>query len=648
MTMRLLDLINDPSDLRSLEIADLKVLAEELRQEIVSTVSKTGGHLASSLGVVELTLALHYVFDTPRDLIVWDVGHQCYAHKLLTGRKESFSTLRQPGGISGFPKRQESPYDTFDVGHSSTSISAALGMARALSRKGDPAKVIAVIGDGSITAGMALEALNHAGSLDQDLVVILNDNEMSISPNVGALSTYLNRILTGQLFTQFREELKTFLKTLPGVGGQVSRIAKKWEEFAKGLITPGLLFEELGFKYVGPLDGHRLRLLTETLRNVAQLHGPILVHVITKKGRGYAPAEKEPTRFHGIGPFDRETGKALSKDGRPSYTSVFGKTLVQLAGTDPRVVAITAAMPQGTGLEAFAEAFPDRFYDVGIAEQHGVTLAGGFATQGMKPIVAIYSTFLQRAYDQVLHDICLQDLPVVFAMDRGGIVGEDGPTHHGLFDLSYLRHMPNMILMAPKDERELQQMLVTALHCSHPCAVRYPRGAGVGAELWDGSIPPLEVGRCEVLREGEDLLILAVGSSVYPGLEAAGMLAEQGIEATVVNARFIKPLDEERILPLIQKMKRVLTLEENVLAGGFGSAVLELIHDSPRPLTGVEVRRVGIPDVFVEHGPQEELRAQYGLSASSIVQNVLQWMGRPALISVLRKGALGWLQTALR
>lgn len=642
MDGRLLDRIEDPSDLRKLDVAQLKTLAQEIRQEIISTVSRTGGHLASSLGVVELTLALHYVFDTPRDLIVWDVGHQCYAHKLLTGRREEFATLRRMGGLSGFPKREESVYDTFDVGHSSTSISAALGMAMAGKVRGEKGKAVAVIGDGSLTAGMALEALNHAGAnKDQDLVVILNDNEMSISNSVGALSTYLNRILTGQFFTRFREDMKLFLKTLPGVGGSVSRIVKKWEEFAKSLITPGLLFEELGFKYVGPLDGHRLGALIETLRNVRQLKGPILVHVITKKGRGYGPAEEEPTRFHGTGPFDLETGKPISHDSPPSYTSVFGRTLINLASRDPRVVAITAAMPQGTGLEAFSKAFPNRFHDVGIAEQHGVTLAAGMATQGLRPIVAIYSTFLQRAYDQVLHDVCLQDLPVIFAMDRAGIVGEDGATHHGLFDLSYLRHMPNMILMAPKDERELQQMLASALQWGHPVALRYPRGPGVGVEPFDGDIPLLDLGRCEVLREGDDLLMLAVGSMVYPALEAARSLAGLGVEATVVNARFIKPLDGARLLPLMARIRRVLTLEENVLAGGFGSAVLELLHDQSGTLREVEVLRLGIPDAFVEHGSQQELRAKYSLDPHGVVQVALQWMARPALRSVERKGGRG-------
>jgi len=629
---RLLEKVEEPKDIRGLDIRQLELLAEEIRQEIIRTVAANGGHLASSLGVVELTIALHYVFETPKDILVWDVGHQTYAHKILTGRRRSFSTLRKFGGISGFPKREESPYDSFDVGHSGTSISAAVGMAEALSHQGLQGKVVAIIGDGSMTSGMAFEALNHLGSLDRDLIVILNDNEMSISPNVGALSSYLNRILTGQLFTRFREDMKTFIRTLPGVGGSVSRLVKKWEEYAKGMITPGLLFEELGLKYVGPLDGHRMRPLVETLRNVKQLRGPILVHVVTKKGKGYLPAEKEPTKFHGVGPFDPATGRSLSQDTRPTYTSVFGSTLVKLASEDPRIVAITAAMPQGTGLEPFARLYPERFYDVGIAEQHAVTMAAGLAAKGMRPVVAIYSTFLQRAYDQVLHDVCLQNLPVVFAMDRAGLVGEDGPTHHGLFDLSYLRHIPNMVIMAPKDEAELQRMLKTALSLDGPSAIRYPRGAALGVKLWEEEIPPLEIPRCEILREGEDLLVLAVGACVGPSLEAARLLEECGISSTVVNVRFVKPMDPE-IIELGAKIGNVLTVEENVLAGGFGSAFLERLSEEA-PRSQVKVARVGIPDTFVEHGTQNELRIKYGLDAPSIAERARALLGAQPLVSV--------------
>jgi 1-deoxy-D-xylulose-5-phosphate synthase len=644
MPNKLLKKISDPSQLRELGVADLAILADELREEIIGTVCRTGGHLASSLGVVELTLALHYVFQTPQDLLVWDVGHQCYAHKILTGRRRAFSSLRKMNGLSGFPLPRESVYDTFGVGHSSTSISAALGMVEALSHLGKDHKVVAIIGDGAMTAGMAFEALNHAGFLDSNLIVVLNDNEMSISANVGALSDYLNRILTGQLYTRFREEMKTFLRRLPALGEPVSVFAKKWEEYAKGLLTPGILFEELGFKYVGPLDGHRLSGLVETLRNVRQLSGPILLHVITKKGCGFQLAEEAPTRYHGVGCFDPTTGESLPKGGFPSYTSVFGKTLVELAERDERIVGITAAMPQGTGLEGFAATYPKRFYDVGIAEQHGITFAAGLAIQGMKPVVAIYSTFLQRGYDQIIHDICLQDLPVVFAIDRGGIVGEDGPTHHGLFDLSYLRPLPNLILMAPKDERELQQMLVTALESNHPCAVRYPRGEGVGVDLWPDveKIPALEIGRSEILREGTDLVILAAGHPVYTSLAAAEHLESGGVSAAVINARFIKPLDQETLLPLVAQTRHVVTVEENVLAGGFGAAVLELIHDQLDDV-GVRVLRVGVPDEFVPHGSQKLLRAYYGLDADGLGRRIMEWLDEKQRIftrASRRRGAL--------
>jgi 1-deoxy-D-xylulose-5-phosphate synthase len=640
MREKILNKIDDPAKLRQLKIKELPQLAQEIRECIIHTVSKNGGHLASSLGVVELTISIHYVFDTPKDIIIWDVGHQCYAHKILTGRRELFPTLRQHGGISGFPRKVESVYDPFDVGHSSTSISAGLGVRMALDHMEREGKVVVVIGDGSMTAGMAFEALDHAGSLKKDLIVILNDNEMSISPNVGALSSYLSRILTGQLYTRIREEIKHFLKTIPGVGQPVSKWVKKWEEYTKGLISPGLLFEELGFKYVGPLDGHHFKNLIETLRNVKKLSGPILVHVTTKKGKGFPPAEANPTKFHGIGPFDPITGREIRKPKPPSYTSVFGSTLVRLAEKDPRIVAITAAMKEGTGLSEFAERFPDRFYDVGIAEQHGVTFAAGLASQGLRPVVAIYSTFLQRAYDQVLHDVCLQDLPVVFAMDRAGIVGEDGPTHHGLFDISYLRHLPNMVIMAPKDEAELQRMLVTALKLAHPCAIRYPRGAGVGVDLMEGEIKPLELGRCEVISTGEDLVIIAVGSTVYPSLEAAGILQQRGIHCTVVNARFVKPLDSSRLLPLIRRIGRVITVEENVLAGGFGSAVLEMINDGLGAAQSVQVKRLGINDTFVEHGSQEILRAKHGIDSRGIVKAALQWLGLPAVVETRGREAV--------
>jgi 1-deoxy-D-xylulose-5-phosphate synthase len=600
---------------------ELERLCGEIREEILSTVSKTGGHLASNLGVVELTLALHYVFDLPRDKVVWDVGHQSYAHKLLTGRKDRFHTLRQYEGISGFPKRDESPYDAFDSGHSGASISSALGMAEARRKRGEEGKVIAVIGDGSMTAGLAFEGLNQTGHLDQDLIVILNDNEMSISPNVGALSSYLNRLMTGEFVNRFRHEMKNFLETLPGIGKPVFHFAKQAEESLKGLLMPGLLFEELGLQYIGPIDGHRLDYLIETFQNIKKLRGPMLVHVITKKGKGYGPAEKNPSRFHGVVPFRVETGEPRSPSvgNPPSYTEVFGETLCELAREERRLVAITAAMQSGTGLERFSREFPDRFYDIGIAEQHAVSFAAGLALEGMKPVVAIYSTFLQRAYDQVHQDVCLQNLPVVFALDRGGIVGEDGPTHHGLFDYSYLRHIPNLVIMVPKDEEEFGHMIKTAVEGSGPVAFRYPRGKGEGVRR-SSTLRCLEIGKAEVLREGEEVLIVAIGSTVYPSLRAAERLEAEGIHVAVINSRFLKPLDGELLCDWVKRTGRVLTVEENVLLGGFGSAVLEVLQE--RGLFSVRVRRLGIPDLFVEHGPQSLLRAKYGIDEQGIFRAV--------------------------
>ena len=619
---KVLDQVNISYDVKKLDLEELERLCHEIREEILSTVSKTGGHLASSLGVVELTTVLHYVFDFPRDKLVWDVGHQSYAHKLLTGRKDRFHTLRQYEGISGFPKRDESPYDAFDSGHSGTSISSALGMAEARRLKGEEGKIIAVIGDGSMTAGLAFEGLNQTGHIDQDLIVILNDNEMSISRNVGALSSYLNRLMTGQFVNRFRNDMKDFLETLPGIGKSVIRFAKQAEESLKGLLMPGLLFEELGLKYIGPIDGHRLDYLIETFQNIKKLGGPILVHVITKKGKGYPPAETNPDRFHGVPPFVIETGE-LRNDQKnpPTYTEVFGETLCQLARENKRLIAITAAMQNGTGLEEFARRFPDRFYDIGIAEQHAVTFAAGLALEGMKPVVAIYSTFLQRAYDQVLQDVCLQNLPVIFALDRGGIVGEDGPTHHGLFDFSYLRHIPNIIVMVPKDENEFQQMIKTATECPMPVAFRYPRGKGMGVRR-EVSLQSIDIGKGEVLREGQDILIIAIGSTVYPSLRAAERLADVGIQAAVINSRFLKPLDGTLLCDWAKRTGKVLTVEENVLQGGFGSAVLELFQE--RGIFSIQVKRLGIPDTFVEHGPQTFLREKYGIDEKGIFKGVME------------------------
>ncbi|MFA4903446.1 MAG: 1-deoxy-D-xylulose-5-phosphate synthase [Desulfobaccales bacterium] len=625
---RLLDTINNPQDLKKLPPEFLPQLAKEIREKIISTVALTGGHLAPSLGVVELSIALHYVFDCPRDKIVWDVGHQAYAHKLLTGRQDRFHTLRQHGGISGFPKRGESPYDAFDTGHSSTSISAALGIASARCLKRERNRVIAVIGDGSMTAGIAFEGLNNAGDLNKDLIVILNDNGMSIAPNVGALSSFLSRQLTRPTMVFLKKQVENLLRSFPAIGDDLLLWAKRSEESFKAFFTPGMLFEALKFTYLGPVNGHRLDHLLETLQNVKNLRGPILVHVLTTKGKGYEPAETDPTGFHGLGKFDPDTGeptKSVSKV--PSYTQVFGDTLVRLGRENPRIVAITAAMPDGTGLTDFRTEFPSRFFDVGICEQHAVTFAGGLASEGMRPVTTIYSTFMQRAYDQVLHDVCIQKLPVVFALDRSGVVGEDGETHQGLFDLSFLRHLPNLVVMAPKDENELRDMLFTAVEHPGPIALRYPRGRGVGV-AFSSTLSQLPIGKAEVLREGEDLLILALGASVYPALDAAKELDKQGFSATVVNARFVKPLDEHLILSLAAKHGRVLTVEENVLAGGFGSAVLELLAD--RNLFGITVKRCGIPDIFVEHGTQDILRKKYGLDAAGILKSALAILEQPA------------------
>lgn len=616
--------INSPEDIKQLDIPALNALAAEIRTLMIETVSRQGGHLASSLGAVELAVALHYVFDAPRDKLVWDVGHQAYAHKILTGRRDKFKSLRQKGGLSGFPRREESVYDSFSVGHSGTSISAASGIAEARCLNGENFKVVAVIGDGSMSAGLAFEGLNWSGDRDKDLIIILNDNELSISPNVGALSSYLNRIMTGHTVTRLKAEFKTFLKSIPVLGEPMVRFVRQVEESLKGFMVPGILFEELGFTYVGPLEGHRLDHLIKNLENVKELQCPVLVHVVTKKGKGYQFSEEDPLRFHGIPPFHIETGELLPErdlPAPPSYTKVFGDTMIKLASADRRIVAITAAMTEGTGLSQFAAKFPRRFFDVGIAEQHAVTFAAGLATQGVVPVVAIYSTFLQRAYDQIVHDVCLQKLPVVFALDRGGVVGEDGCTHHGVFDYSFLRPIPNIVMMAPKDENELQHMLKTAVDCGSPAAVRYPRGKGLGVPM-DEKPQALEIGKGEVLVKGADLAIFAIGASVSPALQAAEMLLKEGVSITVVNARFIKPLDGELLCATALSLRRVLTVEENVLMGGFGSAVLELF--TAQGLRDVMVRQLGIGDAFVEHATQQELCGMCGIDAEAICQAVRQ------------------------
>jgi len=619
----LLQDINSPEDLKRVPREKLPQVADQLRDLIVQCVSKTGGHLASSLGVVELTLALHYVFSSPRDRIVWDVGHQSYAHKILTGRRDEFSTLRSLGGISGFPRIKENPCDAFGTGHSGTSISAALGMAVARDMRKERHKVIAVIGDGSLSSGLALEGLNQAGHQKRDLVVILNDNEWSISQNVGALSGYLTRMMTGKFYTSFRKRVENFLKSMPK-GEFMARMGKKTEELAKGFIVPGLLFEELGYTYVGPISGHNIEDLIGTFQNLGNLEGPLLIHVVTTKGKGYGPAEANPEYFHGVGAFDPVSGNGAGKGTLPAYTDVFADAMLQIGRENPKVVAITAAMCSGTGLAKFRDAFPDRFFDVGIAESHAVTFAAGLAREGKIPVVTIYSTFLQRAYDQILHDVCLQNLPVVFAVDRGGIVGSDGATHQGLFDLSYLRHMPNLSLMAPGNEAELPQMLRAAVSSGRPAAIRYPRGTVTGIGL-QADMEPVEWGKGTVLREGKDLLILSIGSTVTPSLLAAEELRGKGISATVVNARFVKPLDADLIIPLARRIGRVLTIEENVLAGGFGSAVLEMFEEHGEH--AAHIRRLGIRDVFVEHGSQAELREIHGINAEAVTAEGLRMCG---------------------
>ncbi len=623
--MRLLETINSPADLKRLPRERLPELAAEIRRTIVNVVSRTGGHLAPSLGAVDLAIAIHYVFDTPNDKVIWDVGHQAYAHKILTGRRASFHTLRQHQGISGFTRRSESPFDAFTTGHSGTSISAGFGIACGKFLKQEESKVIAVIGDGSLTAGLAFEGLNQAGGvLKRNFIVILNDNEMSIARNVGALSSFLSRTFSAKKLQELRKELGFFFKKLPRIGEDIYQLAKRTEESFKTFVTPGMLFEAFNFEYFGPINGHKIDHLIDILNNINYIKEPVLLHVTTTKGKGYAPAEKNPVYFHGCGCFEASTGKCLdSKPSAPTYTQVFGQTLLELGAKDPRIVAVTAAMPEGTGLSQFAQAYPARFFDVGIAEQHAVTFAAGLATEGFRPVVAIYSTFLQRAYDQILHDVCIERLRVVFAVDRGGIVGEDGPTHQGLFDLSYLRSLPNMVVMAPKDENELRQMLATALQHDGPVAIRYPRGTAMGVAL-ESPLAALPIGKAEILKEGDDVAILALGRCVPEGLEAHALLAERGVRATVVNCRFVKPIDIDLIAGVARRVPRIITVEENVRQGGFGSAVLEALND--QGITHVAVERLGVPDIFVEHGSPDVLRAKYGLNADGIVKAAARLM----------------------
>jgi 1-deoxy-D-xylulose-5-phosphate synthase len=634
--MELLNTINEPRDLRRLSLDQLPLLSEELRQFILEKISRIGGHLGAGLGVVELTVALHYVYDSPIDRIIWDVGHQAHGHKILTGRRDRFHTLKQEGGLSGFLKRSESPHDIFGAGHASTSISAALGCREGLRLKDGKGKAVAVIGDGALTGGMAFEALNHAGALGGDITIVLNDNGMSISQNVGALSEWFSRKLIGQQMTRWRRRVRTFLEAFDGVGNDAIRVVEHLMDASKAaILTPGVLFEGLGFEYVGPIDGHDINGMVEALSDAKHLAKPVVVHVCTSKGKGAPGVDNDKERKHAVQPFDLQSGRSIKKAaaGPPTYTQVFGETLCDLAAEDPRVVAITAAMRQGTGLEKFSQRYPGRFYDVGIAEQHAVTFAAGLAVEGFRPVTAIYSTFLQRAYDQVLHDVCLQDLPVVFCLDRAGLVGPDGPTHHGVFDLSYLRMIPKLALMAPKDENELKDMLLTAVRCGKPVAIRYPRGRGEGVAL-DGEARELEWGKGELLREhGHDLLVIASGPMCTMACEAADELLKQGTRSTVINSRFIKPLDEELLVDHISRAGAVITVEENALAGGFGSAVLELCeaHNlSPR------IRRIGIPDRFVGHGSVDSLRNQCGISTRGIIESFASMGPRAAHLRLTR------------
>lgn len=616
--MSLLSQINSPQDLKKLKISQLKLLAEEIRKYILEVVSMRGGHLAPNLGVVELTLALHYVFDAPKDKIIWDVGHQCYVHKIITGRKEVFKTLRTYGGIAGFPKRAESLYDVLDTGHSSTSISAGLGISIARRLKKEEGKTIVVIGDGSIAAGMAFEALNNAGYLKEDLLIILNDNEMSISPNVGALSSFLSKRMTGNLARFIRTEMEKMAAKFPG-GETILHFLKKGEDLFKIAVTPGALFTALNFEYFGPVDGHDIETLIKILQNLKNLKGPIIFHVVTKKGKGYPPAEADPETFHGIGPFNLETGRPIKKEGEPpTYTEVFGNTMLKLAEMEPKLIAITAAMKTGTGLKAFAQKYPDRFFDVGICEQHAVTFATGLALEGFIPVCAIYSTFLQRAYDQIIHDVALNKAKVIFAIDRAGLVGEDGPTHHGAFDLSYLRIIPNLIVCAPKDENELQHLLYSALNYENPCAIRYPRGTGVGVPL-DPEFKEIPLGSAEVLKDGKEAVILAIGYPVYLALQASLELEKEGISVAVINVRFLKPLDKKTLLEYITKTKKVLTIEENTQIGGLASAIAELILEEKLFVT---FDKIALPDSFIEHGDLKTLREKYGYTIKTVKDKI--------------------------
>ncbi len=621
--MSLISEINSPADLRQLRVEDLQTVADEIRAFIIDTCSRVGGHTGASLGAVELAVAMHYVFDTPKDRLVWDVGHQAYAHKILTGRRDQLHTIKQPGGLSGFLRRDESEYDTFGAGHASTSLSAALGMAIARDLKKEDFHVCALIGDSSLAGGMAMEAINQAGHLKSRLIVLLNDNEMSIAPAVGALSRYLNRIKEAQSYQHLKEEIGDALGSVPGIGDSLRRAAKSFKDAIAAAVLPGALVNELGFKYIGYVDGHNVPMLVAALEEAKKVDdGPVIVHALTTKGKGFPNPEKNYYAYHATGPFDPDTGLPYksTKVAPPTYTQVFGETMCELMANDPKIVALTAAMPDGTGVDKVLEKFPSRAFDVGIAEQHAITFCAGMACEGLKPVAAIYSTFLQRAFDQVIHDVCLQDLDVTIAMDRAGIVGADGPTHHGLLDIAYFRGYPNMVLMAPKDEAEMRDMLLTAIEHPGPAALRYPRGNGIGVDI---SAPPkkLEIGKAEIVREGKGVALIAYGTMVNAAVEAADRLTASGIQATVVNARFVKPLDEELMIKLAGEHNLMVTIEEAYLAGGFGSAVLEVL-ESNGLLESTTLVRMGVPDEIVPHGEPKDLLASYGLNPDGIAARV--------------------------
>ena len=632
---KLLGQIDSPQDLKKLSVEELPLLAREIRDTLLETISETGGHLSSNLGVVELTMAMHYVFDSPKDKFVWDVGHQSYVHKLLTGRRDRFSTLRQQGGLCGFTRREESEHDHWNCGHGGTSISAALAFAQARDLKKEDNKVLAIIGDGSLTAGMAFEGLNHTGHIQNDMIVVLNDNEMSISANVGGMSAHLSKIMTGQVMLKIKQEVGQFLLAVPGIGKEISRYAHKIDEAIKGVFIPGRLFEDLGFRYVGPIDGHDVEELINAFNSVKDLKGPTLMHVITRKGKGYEQAEEKADVWHGAKPFDISTGVFHKKKSNPAYTAVFAGALIELAKEDDKIIGITAAMPDGTGISKFGKEFPDRTFDVGMAEQHGVSFAGALSIEGFRPVAAIYSTFLQRAYDQVVHDICLMNLSVTFALDRAGIVGEDGATHQGLYDIAFLRTLPNMVVMAPKDENELRHMLKTAIYHQGPAALRYPRGSGLGVPL-DPEMKELEIGKGEVIQDGSDIAIFAYGHTVEWAQKVADKFEKEGVSVAVINARFAKPVDKELIVKYALKTRCLITTEEHSLKGGFGSAVLEALQEEQ--VVNIPVKCIGLGDIVLEHGSPGVQRKNLKLDPEGMFETIMTFYGAVAEMAASGNG----------